>query len=95
MHAKDILRRWNLDPICDKSFVLILGAGDRSGWVAEGFRLPVDSKELNEIFNEEVSFTNSPLLALLQNPQNLIVIFMILFDFRRTPFKAEIMNKQF
>uniref|UniRef100_A0A8R1E5H9 TPM domain-containing protein n=1 Tax=Caenorhabditis japonica TaxID=281687 RepID=A0A8R1E5H9_CAEJA len=55
MMAKDMLRKWNLDPECKKAIVIVVSTGDMKFWVARETRVPVSTDEFTQFFIKEMA----------------------------------------
>uniref|UniRef100_A0A7I4YWJ5 TPM_phosphatase domain-containing protein n=1 Tax=Haemonchus contortus TaxID=6289 RepID=A0A7I4YWJ5_HAECO len=53
--ANDMLRKWTLDPQCQKAVVFVVSTDDMKFWVARDDRVPVYADEFTEIFNQQKS----------------------------------------
>ncbi|KAK6758684.1 hypothetical protein RB195_016109 [Necator americanus] len=51
--ANDMLRRWTLDPQCQKAVVFVVSTDDQKFWVARDDKVPVYADEFTEIFMQQ------------------------------------------
>ncbi|KAL6743252.1 hypothetical protein Aduo_016317 [Ancylostoma duodenale] len=55
MMANDMLRKWTLDPQCQKAVVFVVSTDDMKFWVARDDKVPVYADEFTEIFMQQKS----------------------------------------
>ncbi|GMR59480.1 hypothetical protein PMAYCL1PPCAC_29675, partial [Pristionchus mayeri] len=51
--ANDMLRKWTLDPQCQKAIVIVVSVDDAKFWVARDDKVPVYAEEFTELFMKE------------------------------------------
>ncbi|KHJ85643.1 hypothetical protein OESDEN_14626 [Oesophagostomum dentatum] len=51
--ANDMLRKWTLDPQCQKAVVFVVSTDDMKFWVARDDKVPIYGDEFTDIFNQQ------------------------------------------
>ncbi|GMT10885.1 hypothetical protein PFISCL1PPCAC_2182, partial [Pristionchus fissidentatus] len=68
MMANDMLRKWTLDPQCQKAIVIVVSVDDAKFWVARDDKVPVYAEEFTELFmKEKANFQQGRVQVALSN----------------------------
>uniref|UniRef100_A0A914QWI4 TPM domain-containing protein n=1 Tax=Panagrolaimus davidi TaxID=227884 RepID=A0A914QWI4_9BILA len=52
-HANELMKKWKMDEICKKSFLILIAIKDRSFWISKDSNFPIRSSFFAQIFNEQ------------------------------------------
>uniref|UniRef100_A0A914Q3S0 TPM domain-containing protein n=1 Tax=Panagrolaimus davidi TaxID=227884 RepID=A0A914Q3S0_9BILA len=53
IHANELLKKWKMDEICQKSFLILIAVKDQSFWISKDSNIPIRSNFFTRLFNEQ------------------------------------------